>query len=78
MDGKLGCCFATTGPGGLHLLNGLYDAKMDLAPVVAITGLPYHDLAETFTQQDVPWTSVFADVAVYNARITGAQQVERR
>ena len=33
--GRLGCCFATTGPGGLHLLNGLYDAKMDLAPVVA-------------------------------------------
>ena len=37
----------------VHLLNGLYDAKIDLAPVLAITGLPYHDLAETFTQQDV-------------------------
>ena len=74
--GRLGCCFATTGPGGLHLLNGLYDAKMDLAPVVAITGLPYHDLAETFTQQDVPLDRVFADVAVYNARIMGAQQAE--
>jgi pyruvate dehydrogenase (quinone) len=74
--GKLGCCFATTGPGGLHLLNGLYDAKMDLAPVVAITGLPYHDLAETFTQQDVPLDRVFADVAVYNARVMGAQHAE--
>ena len=42
--GRLGCCLATTGPGGVHLLNGLYDAKFDRAPVLAITGLPYHDL----------------------------------
>ena len=61
--GRIGCCFATTGPGGLHLLNGLYDAKLDLAPVVAMTGLPYHDIADTFTQQDVPLDRVFADVA---------------
>src|ERR1051326_1299317 len=37
--GKLGVCLATSGPGGIHLLNGLYDAKMDGAPVLAITGL---------------------------------------
>ena len=43
--GRLGCCLATSGPGGLHLLTGLYDAKFDRAPVLAITGLPYHDLA---------------------------------
>ena len=43
--GRLGCCLATTGPGGVHLLNGLYDAKFDRAPVLAITGLPYHDLS---------------------------------
>jgi thiamine pyrophosphate-dependent acetolactate synthase large subunit-like protein len=49
--GKLGCCLATTGPGGIHLLNGLYDAKFDRAPVIAVTGLPYHDLIDTFTQQ---------------------------
>ena len=48
--GKLGCCMATTGPGGLHQMNGLYDAKLDLVPVVALTGLRYHDIAETFTQ----------------------------
>ncbi|HVF17960.1 MAG TPA: thiamine pyrophosphate-binding protein, partial [Steroidobacteraceae bacterium] len=35
--GKLGCCLATMGPGGVHLLNGLYDAKFDRAPVIAIT-----------------------------------------
>jgi thiamine pyrophosphate-dependent acetolactate synthase large subunit-like protein len=61
--GKLGCCLATTGPGGIHLLNGLYDAKFDKAAVVAITGLPYHDLVDTFTQQDVDHTKLFADVA---------------
>lgn len=74
--GRLGCCLATTGPGGLHLLTGLYDAKMDLAPVVALTGLPYHDIAETFTQQDVPLDRVFADVAVYSTRVAGAAQAE--
>src|SRR5690606_41499632 len=40
LTGRLGCCLATMGPGGVHLLNGLYDAKFDRAPVVAITGLP--------------------------------------
>jgi glyoxylate carboligase len=51
--GKLGVCLATSGPGALHLLNGLYDAKLDQAPVLALTGLPYHDLLATHTQQDV-------------------------
>src|ERR1700744_1180687 len=50
---KLGCCIATSGPGGIHLLNGLYDAKMDQAPVGALTGLQHSDLIGTFTQQDV-------------------------
>ena len=40
VTGRLGVCLATTGPGAVHLLNGLYDAKMDGAPVLAITGLP--------------------------------------
>src|SRR6266404_4567670 len=51
--GRLGVCLATSGPGGIHLLNGLYDAKLDGQPVLAITGLPYHDLIGTHTQQDV-------------------------
>jgi pyruvate dehydrogenase (quinone) len=53
LTGRLGCCLATSGPGGVHLLNGLYDAKGDGAAVIAITGLPYHDLIDTHTQQDV-------------------------
>src|SRR5207249_611524 len=64
--GRLGVCLATSGPGGVHLLNGLYDAKMDGAPVLAITGLQYHDLVHTHTQQDVELDKVFMDVAVYN------------
>src|SRR5690349_24828524 len=47
--GKLGVCLATSGPGGLHLLNGLYDAKLDGQPVLAITGQSYHDHIGTFT-----------------------------
>src|SRR3954470_11411205 len=74
--GRLGCCLATTGPGGVHLLNGLYDAKFDKAPVVAITGLPYRDLIDTFTQQDVDLPRLFADVAAYSTRIMSAAHVE--
>jgi pyruvate dehydrogenase (quinone)/pyruvate oxidase len=73
--GKLGVCVATSGPGGIHLLNGLYDAKLDGAPVVAITGMTYHDLVGTFTQQDVQLDRLYVDVARYNARIMGAAHV---
>src|SRR5437870_8742397 len=65
--GKLGVCLATSGPGGIHLLNGLYDAKLDGQPVLAITGHHYHDLIDTFAQQDVNLDRAFMDVAVYNA-----------
>src|SRR5437899_6585097 len=74
--GKLGVCLATSGPGGLHLLNGLYDAKMDGAPVLAITGHHYHDLIDTHAQQDVDLTRVFEDVAVYNTRVMSKAHVE--
>jgi len=74
--GKLGVCVATSGPGGIHLLNGLYDAKLDGQPVLALTGMPYHDLVGTHTQQDVELDKVFADVAVYNERIMGPTHVE--
>jgi pyruvate dehydrogenase (quinone) len=73
--GRIGCCLATTGPGGIHLLNGLYDAKFDRAPVLAITGLPYHDLVQTATQQDVDHVRLFQDVAEHSVAITGATQV---
>lgn len=69
--GRLGVCLATSGPGGIHLLNGLYDAKLDGQPVLAITGLQFHDLIGTHTQQDVALDRLFMDVSVYNERIMG-------
>jgi pyruvate dehydrogenase (quinone)/pyruvate oxidase len=74
--GRLGVCVATSGPGGIHLLNGLYDAKLDGQPVLAITGLQFHDLLHTFTQQDVELDKLFMDVCVYNARVMGPAHVE--
>ena len=74
--GKLGVCLATSGPGGIHLLNGLYDAKLDGQPVLAITGLQFHDLLHTYTQQDVELDKLYMDVSVYNARIMGPQHTE--
>jgi pyruvate dehydrogenase (quinone) len=74
--GKLGVCLATSGPGGIHLLNGLYDAKMDGQPVLAITGHAFHDLIDTFSQQDVDLDKMYQDVAVYNTRVMSAAHVE--
>src|SRR5947208_16763753 len=74
--GRLGVCLATSWPGGIHLLNGLYDAKMDGQPVLAITGHHYHDLIDTYAQQDVDLDRVFEDVAVYNTRVMGPAHVE--
>src|SRR5437899_1453711 len=73
--GRLGVCLATSGPGAIHLLNGLYDAKMDGAPVVAITGQTYHDLIGTRYQQEVDLLALFKDVAVYNQQVMGAGHV---
>jgi pyruvate dehydrogenase (quinone) len=74
--GRLGVCLATSGPGGIHLLNGLYDARLDGQPVLAITGMAYHDLIDTATQQDVQLDRLFVDVAAYNARVMGPTHVE--
>src|SRR5689334_3732343 len=72
---KLGVCVATSGPGGIHLLNGLYDANMDGQPVLAITGHTFHDLIGTHFQQDVDLDKIYADVAVFNERIMGPAHV---
>ena len=74
--GRVGVCLATSGPGGIHLLNGLYDAKMYGQPVLAVTGLQFHDLIGTFTQQDVGLDRLYMDVAAFNERIMGPTHVE--
>ena len=73
--GRIGVCLATSGPGAIHLLNGLYDAKLDGAPVLAITGMQYHDLIGTHYQQDVMADYLFQDVAVFNQRVMSAAHV---
>ena len=74
-SGRLGVCMATSGPGGIHLLNGLYDAKCDGHPVLAITGHTFHDLIGTHYQQDVDLDKLFMDVSVYNERVMGPAHV---
>jgi pyruvate dehydrogenase (quinone) len=74
--GKLGVCLATSGPGGIHLLNGIYDAKLDGQPVLAITGAQHHDLIETLTQQDVALDKLFMDATAYSVRVMGPAHVE--
>src|SRR3954468_2619902 len=74
--GRLGVCLATSGPGAIHLLNGLYDAKMDGAPVLALTGQTYHDLIGSHYQQEVDLVTLFKDVSVYDQQVNGAAQVQ--
>ncbi|HZT58678.1 MAG TPA: thiamine pyrophosphate-dependent enzyme [Pyrinomonadaceae bacterium] len=73
--GRLGVCLATSGPGGIHLLNGLYDAKCDGQPVLAVTGHTFHDLIGTNYQQDVDLDKLYMDVAAYNQRVMGPAHV---
>src|SRR5690348_2244439 len=74
--GRLGVCVATSGPGGIHLLNGIYDAKLDNQPVLAITGAQHHDLIETYTQQDVALDKLFMDATAYSVRVMGPAHVQ--
>src|SRR5262249_22973672 len=60
---EVGVCLATSGPGAIHLLNGLYDAKMDHTPVVAIVGQSSRQALGGSYQQEVDLTSLFKDVA---------------
>lgn len=72
--GKLGVCLATTGPGAIHLMNGLYDAALDGASVLAITGTTYENLIGTSFMQEVDTVSLMKDVALYNTLITSPRQ----
>jgi pyruvate dehydrogenase (quinone)/pyruvate oxidase len=74
--GRIGVCLATSGPGGIHLLNGVYDARLDSQPVLAITGLQFHDLISMRVQQDVALDRVFEDACVYNERVMGPAHLE--
>ncbi len=68
-SGKLSACMGTSGPGSVHLLNGLYDAKMQHVPVIALTGQIETDLLHHDYFQEVDLVKLFDDVSVFNARI---------
>src|SRR3954467_8737913 len=63
LTGEVGVCMATSGPGAIHLLNGLYDAKLDHAPVLAIVGQQSQLALGGHYQQEVDLVSLFKDVA---------------
>jgi pyruvate dehydrogenase (quinone)/pyruvate oxidase len=73
--GRIGVCLATSGPGGIHLVNGLYDAKLDHQPVLAITGMQETSVLGTGYQQEVDLTRLYADVAVYDQLVVNPQQL---
>jgi pyruvate dehydrogenase (quinone) len=73
--GRIGVCLATSGPGGIHLANGLYDAKLDHAPVLAITGMQETSVLGTGYQQEVHLDRLYEDVAVYNEMVTNPAQL---
>ncbi|WP_405149203.1 thiamine pyrophosphate-binding protein [Sphaerisporangium sp. NBC_01403] len=73
--GRLGVCAATSGPGAIHLLNGLYDAKLDHVPVLALTGMQETSVLGTYYQQEVHLDRLYQDLAAYNLMVTNPQQV---
>jgi pyruvate dehydrogenase (quinone) len=73
--GRIGVCLATSGPGGIHLLNGLYDAKLDHMPVLAITGMQETALLGTGYQQEVALDRLYEDVAEYNQMVYNPAQL---
>ena len=75
--GRLGICVATTGPGAIHLLNGLFDARLDGAPVVAVTGSTFHDMEGMRYPQSVDTLRLMADVACFNERVSGPSHALR-
>jgi len=77
LSGKLAVCAGTVGPGALHLINGLYDAKRDRAPVLAITGhVPLTEQGTDFFQE-TNLKGIFEDVCVYNQYVNSASQMPR-
>jgi pyruvate dehydrogenase (quinone) len=75
-SGKVGVCLATSGPGAIHLLNGLYDAKLDHVPVVAIVGQTARSAMGGSYQQEIDLQSLFKDVASdYLVEVNVAEQL---
>src|ERR671932_996704 len=74
--GRLAVCAATAGPGAIHLANGLLDARLEGVPLLAITGMTYHDLIGTHYLQDFDTDHLFSNLAAYNQRIMAPEHIE--
>lgn len=75
LTGKIGVCMSIAGPGAVHLQNGLYDAKKDKTPVLAIVGQVESGKVGTDNFQELQLESMFEDAAVYNRRVHRAEQL---
>lgn len=73
--GKIGVAFGSAGPGATHLFNGLYDAKMDHVPLLAIIGQVPQETMNTNYFQEMDEVPLFSDVSVYNRTVTTAEQI---
>lgn len=73
--GKIGVAFGSAGPGATHLFNGLYDAKMDHVPVLALIGQVGQSVMNTNYFQEMDEDPMFADVSVFNRTVTTAEQI---
>jgi pyruvate dehydrogenase (quinone) len=74
--GKLAACLSTAGPGAIHLANGLLDARLEQVPLLAISGMTYHDLMGTSYLQDFDTDYLYANLALYNERVMGPAHIE--
>lgn len=75
LTGKIGVALSIGGPGAIHLLNGMYDAKMDKVPQLVLVGQIPSDLANSDYFQEVNTSAIFEDVAVFNKEITRPEQL---
>ena len=75
--GDISVCMGTSGPGSIHLLNGLYDAKMESMPVLALTGQIETDFLGTDYFQEVDMMHLYADVSVYQQRIINPDSADK-
>ncbi len=77
LNGNIGVCASTVGPGALHLVNGLYNAKKERSPVLAITGqIPVEHIGTNY-HQEVDLTKVFEDICEYQAIIRSPEEAPR-
>lgn len=77
LTGEIGVCFGSAGPGATHLFNGLYDAKMDHAPVLALVGQVASFAMNTDGFQEMNENPMFADVSVYNRTVMTPESLPR-